>query len=340
MELIFDEGFSFSGYERDLLALNLRGGGLQDISGVSGIDSISDGRSAALADLDNDGDLDVFLTTIQGEGHLLFRNNVGQNQNFVRIALVGEASGKDAFGAVVRVGTSQGVQTQVKSGGSGFLAQHDPRLLFGLGDDPFATSVEILWPSGKLQQLGRVKAGSSLSIVEGSDTPRALSERLTRLPEPLTAEQALWSKLKIKKGDRFPKLALKSLQKDQDSKTVDLKTGVPYFLNFWATWCGPCRKEMPELQRLAPEFKAQGVEVIGLSLDRDAGPTEIREFADNLGVSYPLYLLGEESMGGVFGDEVFVPLSVVVDKEGQVIDLFAGWNAQSERRIRALLKHD
>ena len=78
MNLLFQKGLSFSGFERDALFLNLESREFQDISGVSGIDSISDGRAAVLADFDNDGDLDIFLTTIQGDGHLLFKNNVGR----------------------------------------------------------------------------------------------------------------------------------------------------------------------------------------------------------------------------------------------------------------------
>ncbi|MFB3095508.1 MAG: FG-GAP repeat domain-containing protein, partial [Candidatus Acidiferrales bacterium] len=60
--LIFEEGFSFSGYERDLLSLNLGGKKFLDISGISGIDSVTDGRGSVFADFDNDGDLDVFRT--------------------------------------------------------------------------------------------------------------------------------------------------------------------------------------------------------------------------------------------------------------------------------------
>ena len=81
---MFGQGFSFSGYERDPLYLNLGGKTFTDISGVSGIDSITDGRAGVFADFDNDGDLDVFSTTIQNQVHLLFRNNVGQNNNYVR----------------------------------------------------------------------------------------------------------------------------------------------------------------------------------------------------------------------------------------------------------------
>ena len=62
LSLIFRDGFSFSGFERDLLSLNIQGDRFKDISGVSGIDSVLDGRAAVLADFDNDGDLDVFLT--------------------------------------------------------------------------------------------------------------------------------------------------------------------------------------------------------------------------------------------------------------------------------------
>ena len=99
--LIFNKGFSFSGYERDALFLNREGKKFTDISGVSGIDSITDGRAAVFADFDNDGDEDVLLTTIQGPAHLLFRNNVGQDNHWLRIILEGgKETGRDAFGSV------------------------------------------------------------------------------------------------------------------------------------------------------------------------------------------------------------------------------------------------
>ena len=147
--LVFEEGFSFSGYERDPLYLNTGAKKFIDISGVSGLDSITDGRAGVFADFDNDGDTDVFMTTIQGEAHLLFRNNVGQEGRHLRVMLEGDrATGRDAYGAVVRVKTSQGTLTKVKSGGSGFVSQHDPRLLFGLGGDERAQEVEVTWPGG------------------------------------------------------------------------------------------------------------------------------------------------------------------------------------------------
>ncbi len=335
MRLIFNEGFSFSGFERNYLALNLTGQKFKDISGVSGIDSVRDGRATVLADFDNDGDLDVFLTTIQGEGHLLFRNNVGQDNNSLRITLEGTASGKDAFGAVVRLKTAQGLLTRVKSGGSGFLAQHDPRLLFGLGKEEKAEWIEIAWPSGRRQRLGPIEADTSLKIVEGSDHLHRVAEKTIRLTDPLSHEQARWHKLKIRKGSEFPHLELHSVQEGE--KVTSLKPGTSYFLNLWATWCGPCRKEMPELQKLLPKFKAKGIQLLGISLDQDLEADPIREFADKLGISYPLYRIDEGGIGEIFGDRVFIPLSILIDRKSQVVDIFAGWNAQSERRIRRLL---
>ena len=338
MRLIFNEGFSFSGFERNHLALNLAGRKFKDISGVSGIDSVRDGRSAVLADFDNDGDLDVFLTTIQGEGHLLFRNNVGQDNNRLRITLEGTASGKDAFGAVVRLKTAQGVLTRVKSGGSGFLAQHDPRLLFGLGKEEKVEWIEIAWPSGRLQRLGPIEAGTSLKIEEENDHLHRVAEKTIRLPDPLSHEQATWHKLKIRKGVELPHLELYSVQEGE--KVTSLKQGISYFLNLWATWCGPCRKEMPELQKLLPEFEAKEIQLLGISLDQDLEEGPIREFAEKLGISYPLYKIDEGGIAEIFGDQVFIPLSILIDRKGRVVDIFAGWNAQSERRIHRLLDLD
>src|SRR5690349_25139127 len=101
---MFGQGFSFSGYERDPLYLNLGGKKFTDISGVSGIDSITDGRAGVFADFDNDGDLDVFSTSIQNESPLLFRNTIGQDSKCIRGILEGgnDIAG-DASGSVVRV---------------------------------------------------------------------------------------------------------------------------------------------------------------------------------------------------------------------------------------------
>ncbi len=334
MRLLFNEGFSFSGYERNHLFLNLEGEKYKDISGVSGLDSLLDGRAAVTADLDNDGDQDIFVTNLQGEGHLLFRNNVGQNNHFIRIAVEGKASGRDAFGAVVRLKTADGILTRVKSGGSGFLAQHDPRLLFGLGQAEAAEWIEIDWPSGITQRLGPVEAGTSLKIVEGIDTFQEVPERLSRLVDPVSSQQALWRKLKVAKNTRFPQLEMQSLE---GSEPV-LRSGVAYFLNLWATWCIPCRREMPELQNLLPRFRAKGIQVVGLSLDQELELDEVADFARELGVTYPLYRIGEEAVAKIFGEEVFIPLSILIDEKGQVVDVFEGWSPQSQQRIHQLLE--
>jgi len=161
--------YSFSGYERDLILLNLGGAKFLDISGLSGADSISDGRGAVYLDYDDDGDLDIFLRAMHGPAHFLFRNDAGQVNRWLRVSLTGTRSGRDAFGAVVRVKTSQGILTRLKAGGEGFVSQGDPRLLFGLGNDEGVAWIEIAWPSGLTQRLPGAKAGESLRITEPAE---------------------------------------------------------------------------------------------------------------------------------------------------------------------------
>ncbi len=84
---LLKRGFSFSGHERDLVCKNLGNGRFLDISGISGADSISDGRAAVYVDYDDDGDLDIFLRAMHGRAHLLFRNEIGSSKGFVRVAL-------------------------------------------------------------------------------------------------------------------------------------------------------------------------------------------------------------------------------------------------------------
>lgn len=339
MKLLFQQGLSFSGFERDALFMNLESREFQDISGVSGIDSISDGRAAVLADFDNDGDQDIFLTTIQGEGHLLFKNNVGQANHFIRVTLEGSTSGRDAFGAVVRLKTAQGIQTQVCSGGNGFLAQQDRRLLFGLGQEKEAEWLEVLWPSGKTQRFSGIPAAASLKIVESSEDYASLTDPSGALPDPVSREDLVWHKLKLRKGAVLPNLHLYRLEGKGKKAPIDLQKGTVYFLNLWATWCGPCRKEMPELEKLRPQFQEKGIQLVGISLDQDTELAFVESFARKLGVSYPLFGIGKTDIDKVFaGDQAFIPLSILVDEKGRVADVFAGWSTDSEKRIVKLLE--
>ena len=336
---LFGEGFSFSGFERNKLYLNLGSKRFLDISGISGVDAIEDGRSAVFADFDNDGDLDIFLTNFQGRAQLLFRNEVGQDNSFIRITLEGTKSGHDAFGAVVRLKSSQGTLTKVKAGGSGYLSQSDPRLLFGLGSDSKAEWIEVKWPSGTLTRLENVPANSSLRIVEGKGAPLQQEEKHFSLPDPVTLEQIQLQSLGVKTGEPFPDLSLSTLGGESTSLVQILRPDRRYIINFWATWCVPCAKEMPELQELASEYGSKKVEVIGISLDDAATHELIEGFLKQHGIRYTVYLAGEGVVNRIFGTgEAFIPLSFILDGAGKVEGIFPGWSSQARNRLLELLR--
>ncbi|HEX8723313.1 MAG TPA: redoxin family protein [Pyrinomonadaceae bacterium] len=337
-QLMFGEGFSFSGYERDPLYLNTGAKKFVDVSGVSGIDSITDGRAGVFADFDNDGDLDVFVTTIQGQSHLLFRNNVGQDNNWLRVSLEGgKASGRDAFGAVVRVKTSAGTLTKIKSGGSGFISEHDPRLLFGLGRDAAAQSVEVTWPAGKVERFeGEFRAGSSVVLREGAGRAEGVALGRARLPDPLTRAEAFARGLKVAVGHPLPELAVKSLAGSQSSLRSLLRPGRRLLVNVWATWCGPCRAEMPELERMRARLAAKGVDLVGLNVDTEAG-ADVRGFLKDNRVGYPVYFGGVPAVELLYAtDELSVPMSLVIDERGVVTEVIPGWSPATRRRFAAL----
>ncbi len=335
MAAIFQEGFSFSGYERDLFALNVGGKRFLDISGVSGVDAVSDGRGAAFADLDNDGDFDIFLTALQGEAHSLFRNNVGQDRRFLRVELVG-ARARDAYGATVRVRTSAGTLTKVKFGGSGYVSQSDPRLLFGLGEDAEAAWLEVLWPGGARQRFERIPAGGCVRIVEGEQRLERVQEPRLRLADPLGGADALLAKLGLRRGERLPDLQLRGLDGTPRRLYELLHNGRRHLVNFWATYCVPCAQEMPELQALYPRLERAGVALIGISLDTET-VAQVPAYLRERGIRYPVYTTGPETIAALYRrGEMLIPLSLLLDDRGRVVEAFAGWTERSRQALNAL----
>jgi len=115
--------------------------------------------------------------------------------------------------------------------------------------------------------------------------------------------------------------------------------GKVLLINFWATWCPPCRKEIPGFIQLRKRYAAQGFEVVGIAIDTlDA----VTDFADELEIEYPL-LIGEEAgmaLAQAFGNRLNVlPYSAVVDRQGRVATVKQGEfkRAEVEAAIKPLL---
>jgi hypothetical protein len=146
------DGRSLAGYQQKRVWLNDGAGKFNEVAQAVGVTDVYDGRSVALADFGNRGVLDV--VTANQRGPLLFyRNTVNPENNWIDFELEGTTSNRSAIGAQVRVFWNGQVQLQEVSGGSGFCAQNQRRLHFGLGRQSQVEKVEIRWPSGKIQIL-------------------------------------------------------------------------------------------------------------------------------------------------------------------------------------------
>ena len=154
------KGRSLSGYQQKRVWVNDGAGKFADVAQAVGARDTFDGRSVVMADLWNRGALDVVVANQRGP-LLIYRNTVAPENAWVGFELEGTASNRSALGAQVRVRWAGQEQVQEVSGGSGFCAQNQRALHFGLGKGARVERVEIRWPSGKTQtienpELGRV----------------------------------------------------------------------------------------------------------------------------------------------------------------------------------------
>ncbi|HWK10068.1 MAG TPA: ASPIC/UnbV domain-containing protein, partial [Vicinamibacterales bacterium] len=129
-------------------------------------------RGAAYADIDGDGDLDLAFSTSGGPAKLL-RNDGGNANHWLRIRTVGTISNRDGIGAQVTITTAGGKRrwALVKTGSS-YASQSELPVTFGLGDDTSVTAIDVRWPSGKVDHIGRTPAGQDLTIEEGRGVVR------------------------------------------------------------------------------------------------------------------------------------------------------------------------
>ncbi len=215
---------SFAGYEPMRVWRNEGNEVFKEVAAKLGLADKGDGRGLAIADFDNDGDLDVYVSN-QGQDGAFYRNEIGNRQNWLKVDLVGTSCNRDAVGARVTVsaagseGRCAGGLSQIRevNGGNGDHSQCPFRLHFGLGSRTQIESVTVRWSNGYVQKLGNVKPNQLLAITEKTP-PEYLAER-KRWKE---AELEAW-RLEVAKQKRLAMAAANDIANntDQDPMTWD-----------------------------------------------------------------------------------------------------------------------
>lgn len=175
------KGRSLSGYEKKCVWIGDGTGHFSEVAQMVGATDLYDGRAVALADLWNNGALDVIVANQRGP-LLIYRNTVDPRNKWIEFHLEGALSNRSAIGAAVQLFWNHQKQLQFVLGGCGFASENQRRLHFGLGPNPQLEKLVIRWPSGIVQTLpaSALKVDAINNIIE----PSSNAQLRTTMKEP------------------------------------------------------------------------------------------------------------------------------------------------------------
>lgn len=141
------------------------------------------------------------------------------------------------------------------------------------------------------------------------------------------------------KGPALPKAEDFTLNNGY-GKTYSLNDfkGKMVILNFWATWCPPCKKEIPDFIKLYEKYKDNGLVILGVSVDQ-GGWMITKEFAESAGINYPI-VMANRDITYKYGGVRSIPTTFVINQKGQIAASFTGYRPRNiwEEQIRTILK--
>jgi hypothetical protein len=155
-------------YKEPLLLFENVNGKFQNVSAQAGAIFQKDfpARGLSVGDYDNDGDLDVLIIN-NGAAPILLRNDGGNRNNWLGLQLVATRSNPGAVGAIITWDAGGVKRSRLKTGGGSYLSSHDPREILGVGKATQIDSVEIKWPSGRVDKITKPPLNKYIKVVEG-----------------------------------------------------------------------------------------------------------------------------------------------------------------------------
>lgn len=143
-------------------------------------------------------------------------------------------------------------------------------------------------------------------------------------------------------GSTLPMIAAAPAWTAKDLTGAEVKSdqfkGKVVVVDFWATWCPPCRAEIPGYVELMKKYGKDGLVIVGVSMD-ESGPGVVKAFSDKFGVNYPM-VMGDDKVLAAFGGIEALPTTFLIDRNGQIRDRKVGAEATEdyEKKIAGLMK--
>ena len=157
-----------------------------------------------------------------------------------------------------------------------------------------------------------------------------------------TSEVKVYNIKEVKKGEANKAVDFTFEQNGKTVSFAELTKGKVVFLNFWGTWCPPCRKEIPDIIQINKELKGKDFIVIGLASERNDGTdalAKVTEFAKKNGIDYNLFI-ANGTIAQAYGGIQFVPTTFIIDKDGSIVETINGMRTKEEfmKSINKVLK--
>ncbi len=328
---------SWNAHERNVLFANNRDGTFSEVSGIAGMDFLDDSRSFALADIDQDGRLEVILRNRTAPQLRILHNVMADLGDSIVFRLRGHKSNRDAIGASITIEAGTLRQTKYLRAGSGFLAQHSKELFFGVAKPTGALKATVRWPSGLTQTFDSLPSNHRIEIEEGVNTfvakpfaamPSAYAQDDAKPTlDPLPSQVATWLIVPLK----APTFSLPDLAGNPHE--LRQLQGQFVLLHFWATTAPLHREQLQHLSRQHAAFKTSHLETLAINLDEAAGIPTARSLATSAGLPF-LVLFATDEVAGIYNiiyrylfdrrRDLAIPTSFLLDRDGMILKVYQG----------------
>jgi thiol-disulfide isomerase/thioredoxin len=322
---------SLSGNERNKLFMNRAGKSFSDVSGISGLDNIGDGRGFALFDYNRDGRQDIALVNANAPLFNLYRNAMKNQGNVIAVRFEGSnnaaspsraQTNRDGYGALVIAKVTNGPTLKREHRcGEGFAAQNSNTMLIGIGSAENVSRLTVRWPSSRqVYTLQNVAAGALVTVRESTTKPFEMGTYLKSLP---VADRPLTER---------PTISFAGPAKPGSKLRLYITT---------ATWCEACLRHLPQINAMTKLLAADGIEIFAIPIDPEDNKAKLEKYLAKWKPAYHLMIdlpVTERAKVNSFlanhtgTESPPLPSSVVTDAAGHALLVTTGIPTVSDLR--------